>query len=264
MTLFKGKYRIESNRLQNWDYSGNGHYFVTIVTENRDCIFGEIENNVLIPSDFGIIADIEWLTSFKIRKELILDEYILMPNHLHAIIIIESASIVKPDGRLARLDSDRPARLDSDRPARLDSDRPARLDSDRLARLDSDHQSRLDSDHPSRLNSDRLTRLDSGHPDQLETGRPARLETGLDKTNPKLYRKPKSISSFIAGYKSSVITKIDDFIDQNNLDLAKYNKDNKLWQSNYHDHIIRNMEEYSRIKTYIQNNPMNWNKNKPN
>ncbi len=99
---------------------------------------------------------------------------------------------------------------------------------------------------------------------QLETGRPARLETGLDKTNPKLYRKPKSISSFIAGYKSSVITKIDDFIDQNNLDLAKYNKDNKLWQSNYHDHIIRNMEEYSRIKTYIQNNPMNWNKNKPN
>ena len=248
MTLFKGKYRIESNRLQNWDYSGNGHYFVTIVTENRDCIFGEIENNVLIPSDFGIIADIEWLTSFKIRKELILDEYILMPNHLHAIIIIESASIVKPDGRLAR----------------LDSDRPARLDSDRLARLDSDHQSRLDSDHPSRLNSDRLTRLDSGHPDQLETGRPARLETGLDKTNPKLYRKPKSISSFIAGYKSSVITKIDDFIDQNNLDLAKYNKDNKLWQSNYHDHIIRNMEEYSRIKTYIQNNPMNWNKNKPN
>ncbi|NQU31778.1 MAG: transposase [Bacteroidetes bacterium] len=195
MTLFKGKYRIESNRLQNWDYSGNGHYFITIVTENRDCIFGEIENNKLIPSDFGIIADIEWLASFDIRKELLLDEYILMPNHLHAIIIIKKpASVVQTYGR------------------------------------------------PSRRGSD--------HPDQLETG--------LDKSNPKLYRKPKSISSFLAGYKSSVNTKIDDFIDQNKLDLEKYNKYNKLWQSNYHDHIIRNMEEYWRIKKYIQNNPKNW------
>ena len=75
---------------------------------------------------------------------------------------------------------------------------------------------------------------------------------------PHLIRKPKSISSFIAGFKSVVNTKIDDYIDEHELDIPKYNRHNHFFQPNYHDHIIRNGDEYLRIKNYIRNNPRNW------
>ena len=78
--------------------------------------------------------------------------------------------------------------------------------------------------------------------------------------NSSFYRKPKSISSFIAGYKSSVTTKINNFIDKNpeimeELNInQKYNKRNRLWQTNYYDHIIRNNDDYNKIMNYIKNN----------
>ena len=70
-------------------------------------------------------------------------------------------------------------------------------------------------------------------------------------------RKPKSISSFVAGYKTAVINKIDNWIDENG-GMAKFNKQNPLWQSNYYDHIIRNEESYQRIRNYIIENPEKW------
>lgn len=77
------------------------------------------------------------------------------------------------------------------------------------------------------------------------------------KRNPAI-RLPKSISSFIAGFKSAVNTKIDDYIDENRLEIAKYNRNNHFFQPNYHDQIVRNNRGYLRIKNYIINNPKNW------
>jgi REP element-mobilizing transposase RayT len=74
----------------------------------------------------------------------------------------------------------------------------------------------------------------------------------------KLHRKPQSISSFIAGFKLAVNSKIDDFIDENNLDIPKYNRKNHFFQPNYHDHIIRNYSTCQRIKKYIISNPSKW------
>lgn len=89
MDKFQDKYRIPSHRLRGWDYSSNACYFITIVTQNRDCVLGRIENNNMILSDFGTIANTEWHESFKIRSELFLDEFIIMPNHLHALIVLK-------------------------------------------------------------------------------------------------------------------------------------------------------------------------------
>jgi REP element-mobilizing transposase RayT len=77
------------------------------------------------------------------------------------------------------------------------------------------------------------------------------------KRNPPV-RLPKSISSFMAGFKSDVNTKIDDYIDAHQLNIPKYNKTNHFFQPNYHDHIIRNEGEYQRITHYILNNPKKW------
>ncbi len=130
MEKYQNKYRVLSNRLPVWDYSSNGAYFITLCVNNQNCIFGHIEQNKMVLNDFGEIASCEWEKSAKIRKKIQLGEYIIMPNHLHGIIIINHLSIEEV------------------------------------------------------------------------------------RKNDQLYRKSKSISSFIAGYKSSVTNKINNFINE--------------------------------------------------
>jgi len=86
-------------------------------------------------------------------------------------------------------------------------------------------------------------------------------------TQPKkssFIRKPKSISSFVGGFKSAINSKIDDFIDKNNLGIPKYNKNNHFFQPNYYDRIIRDENEYNRIIQYVVDNPIQWKYDKLN
>ena len=57
---FRGKYRIESHRLTNYDYASDGAYFVTIVTKNREHFFGEIVDNEMVLNELGEIAENFW------------------------------------------------------------------------------------------------------------------------------------------------------------------------------------------------------------
>jgi putative transposase len=65
---FQNKYQIQSLRMPKWDYSGNGIYFITLVTQNRECNLGQIRNGEIILSDFGKIINDEWLKSFDIGE----------------------------------------------------------------------------------------------------------------------------------------------------------------------------------------------------
>ncbi len=87
---FQNKYRISSSRMQNWDYGRNAAYFVTICTQNSVCYFGEIKDGKMQLSDIGGVVKNEWLKTLDMRPDMNLqmDEYIIMPNHFHAIIII--------------------------------------------------------------------------------------------------------------------------------------------------------------------------------
>jgi len=90
---FVNKYRIETIRLQNWDYGSNGMYFITICTGNRNCYFGNIENQRVKLSEMGIIADKIWLEISKQFSFIELDQYIIMPNHIHGILTIRKDAI---------------------------------------------------------------------------------------------------------------------------------------------------------------------------
>lgn len=92
MALFKDKYRIESNRLAKWDYSSSGYYFVTICTQNRVCYFGNITDNTMLLSEIGNIITQHWQNTVIIRPNVQLDEYVIMPNHIHGIIVIDNDS----------------------------------------------------------------------------------------------------------------------------------------------------------------------------
>ncbi len=84
------RHHRRSIRLKDWDYSEAGAYFVTIVTYQRAMLFGEIVAGALTLSPGGEIVKQEWLKSEVIRKEITLDEFIVMPNHLHAIVWINN------------------------------------------------------------------------------------------------------------------------------------------------------------------------------
>ncbi|MDH3973868.1 MAG: hypothetical protein OEV42_06275 [Deltaproteobacteria bacterium] len=88
--LYKDKYRVESARLKGWDYSGSGYYFVTICTKGMKCYFGDINNGAITLSETGVIIAEEWNRTERIRENVSLDQWIVMPNHFHGIIIINN------------------------------------------------------------------------------------------------------------------------------------------------------------------------------
>src|SRR4030042_4378220 len=87
---FKNKYTIQSARLSGYDYSQNGMYFVTVCAKDREEFFGKIKNGKIILSDIGKIVQEELLKTPVIRPNVILDEWVMMPNHLHIIIEIRN------------------------------------------------------------------------------------------------------------------------------------------------------------------------------
>lgn len=200
MEKYKNKYRIESNRRRGWNYANEGAYFITIVTANRECVFGDVVNGEIRYSQLGQIAYDEFMKSFEIRHELQIGAFCLMPNHLHAILILDNDDFVGMHDSVETHDS-------------------------------------------------------AGTHDSVETHGRASLQS---QSNGIAYRSPKSISSFVAQYKSSVVSRYDDWVDTVGMG-EKYNRQNPLWQSNYHDHIIRDEQEYSKIMEYIINNPLKWN-----
>jgi len=87
--------RFKRIRLPQHDYTGAGAYFVTLCAHERKCIFGAILSGEVVVNDIGRIVEREWLRSAEIRKEILLDTYVVMPNHLHGIVVF-------PEGREER------------------------------------------------------------------------------------------------------------------------------------------------------------------
>lgn len=87
---FKNKYKINSARLKEYDYAQPGMYFVTICTNDRKEFFGEIINGEMKLNEMGEIVKEEWLQTAIIRPNIFLDEWVIMPNHIHGIIEIKN------------------------------------------------------------------------------------------------------------------------------------------------------------------------------
>jgi REP element-mobilizing transposase RayT len=77
-----------SIRLQGYDYSQNGAYYVTLCTQNRECLFGEIVNGEMILNEYGKIVEQCWNNLSNHYDNIELDAYVIMPNHFHGIIFI--------------------------------------------------------------------------------------------------------------------------------------------------------------------------------
>ena len=175
---FQNKYRIESTRMPNWDYSSSGWYFVSICTYYRIEWFGEINNKEMILNHCGQTIN-EWGCKLPTKFENIkINEYVIMPNHFHGIITI----------------------------------------------------------YP------------------VETDPRVRLKTGGDA------HMGASLHTMVQWFKAMTTNEYIQNVKHNN--WKPFNK--HIWQSRYHDRIIRNEFELSAKVEYILNNPAKWDEDRNN
>ena len=119
---FNNKYRIPSARLQTWDYSAEGVYFITICTDNRTHFFGECANGKMKLTTVGAIVQGFWFEIPKHFPFVELGEFVVMPNHIHGIVIIN---------KNAQSDIERDIERDLNCGAERDLERDAERDAER-------------------------------------------------------------------------------------------------------------------------------------
>lgn len=98
----QSRYRIESARLKDWDYSNPWWYYVIINSKEHKEYFGEVVKGEIKLNDLGKIVEEEWLKTKTIRKYVDLDYYVIMPNHLHGIIILNAINNIETRRDVAR------------------------------------------------------------------------------------------------------------------------------------------------------------------
>ena len=170
------KHHRHSIRLRGYDYSQAGAYFITICMQQHQCLFGDVVNAEMDLNDLGMIANECWLAIPEHFPNVELDAYVVMPNHVHGIVVIMD---------------------------------------DVGAAVGATHASPL-------------------HASPLQTNGP----------------KPNSLGAIIGSYKSAVSKQINEL---------RGSEGAKIWQCNYHDHIIRHEREWNAIAKYIYANPASWN-----
>ena len=166
------KHHRRSIRMSGYDYAEEGAYFVTVVTHQRECLFGGIADGEMRIDRYGEVVRDEWLRSVQIRREIDLDVFVVMPNHLHGIVVIRD---VGAHGRA---------------PLPLAPHRP-----------------------------------------------------------------PRSLGSFVAGFKSAVTKRINEIRDAPGV---------PVWQRNYYEHVIRDEDDLYRVRRYIAENPLRWDEDPEN
>lgn len=91
MTKFKNEFRVETARLKDWDYSIPWWYYVTINTRDHVSQFGEIRKGKMILNQLGKVVELCWTEIPNHYPSIELDEYVVMPNHLHGIVILNNS-----------------------------------------------------------------------------------------------------------------------------------------------------------------------------
>ena len=237
MEKFQNKYRIPSARLQNWDYGSNGSYFITICTADMQYHFGEVHDREMHLSESGMLAYMYWSQIPEKFPFVALGEFVVMPNHMHGIIIIDG-NIVDRDGG----GSDGAGGGDNDGNGGGCDDGSGGGDNDGNGGGCDDGNGGGCSFGGFGGGRDAINRVSTTNPPKQH--QPGGI-TG-DK-NPMLY---DNLSRAIRWYKGRVAFEIHKI----NAGFA--------WQSRFHDHIIRDDKSFERITNYIKNNPAKWSDDK--
>ena len=81
-------------RLRGWDYSSPGCYFITICVKNKECFLADMVDGKVIPNEFGKIVESRWLWLKGQYPYVNVDAFVVMPNHVHGLLIITNGYVV--------------------------------------------------------------------------------------------------------------------------------------------------------------------------
>ena len=88
--------RRRSIRLKDYDYSAPGAYLITICSHQRKLLFGDVVDELIIPSDSGNVVSEAWNEAARRFPSVELDAFVVMPNHVHGIIFLVGAELAEP------------------------------------------------------------------------------------------------------------------------------------------------------------------------
>lgn len=226
---FQNKYRIPSARLQTWDYANNGTYFITICTQNRHHFFGTIQNQEMQLSEIGKLAVQFWLEIPNHFPFIELGNFVVMPNHVHGILIINHSVET-------RFIASNDINIETRCIAPNDINNAPRF----IAPNENNNEPRCIA--PNDINNNK---------NNNETRLIASLQGNIGgfsgNKNPMIN---DNISKIIRWYKGRC-----------SFECRKINP-NFGWQTRFHDHIIRNAKSFDTIQNYIFENPLNWKNDK--
>jgi len=206
-------------RLKGYDYSKPGLYFITICCQGREMLFGQIENDKMILNEYGKIVEQEWLKTPKIRNNVKLNEFTVMPNHFHAIVQITHRVFNESNNGFI-----------------VGSYCNTTLHGNGNTTL----QKTGDTTIQKNANATQQEKNNNTN-QQNENPLPGQPNNKRSPSN--------TLGAIVRGFESAVTKQIN---------VLRNTPGESVWQRNFHDHIIHNKPEYFKIKNYIINNPGNW------
>jgi REP element-mobilizing transposase RayT len=212
-----------SVRLQNYDYSQAGLYYVTICVENRVCMFGNIVDGQIILNEYGQIINNIWNEMPQHYPFAVLHNYVVMPNHFHGIVEITARR-----GAIYRA-----------------------LDENRAQNYNNRAQNYNRANENAVANDENVGAINVG----------AMVNQGAINRAPTTSATEKTVGGF-AGEKNPMLHNnfsrlIRWFKGRATFECRK-NAPHIAWQRNMWEHIIRDAADYARIDDYITNNPFRW------
>ncbi len=242
----------KSIRLKGYDYSQSGMYYITMVTQNWLCLFGHVKNGKMILNDAGAMIEPVWYDIPKYYPGFDVDEYVVMPNHFHGIIIIN-------DENNRVVTENHPNECGGNGPRAIPKGGHVQNHEDNRV-VTENHPNECGGNGPSAIPND--GHIPNDEDNRVVTGnRPNEREgNGTSAIPDKVDPTKLSIPDVVGRFKSMVMTNYSSGVKEKG--WSPFYK--KLWRSNYYDHIIRNEKDYERIVEYIRLNPENWKRDKNN
>lgn len=218
------KHHRRSIRLKGYDYSSPGAYFITICTHHRQCLFGEIVDGEMRLNPFGQLVRSHWLKLPHHHAHVELDAWIVMPNHIHGILILNDPDRdVSLGGRGTALGQDLEDATDDCNPNATPNS--------------AGNQSNFlyaRSHEGVAFGRESLSSPSDGLPNAVPL--PPRLGVG-------------TVGAIVLNFKS---------VTTRSFNRIQRSPGNAIWQRNYYEHIIRSEESLCRIRQYIYDNPLVW------
>lgn len=228
-------------RLKDYDYKQAGYYFLTICTHHKEPLLGEVKDGKVISNVYSSIVQNTWNELPKHYENVELDEFIIMPDHIHAIIQLKDPVLETGLSSLDEICNSAPSVEIGliGVPLQVSSDR-----SKPISTTLQDYQSV--QENPSKQDSYATSSVEIGlteEPFQVSDDRYKPIST----TNNRI--KQYSLAEVVRGFKTFSAIRIN---------RVRETKGLSVWQKNYFERIVRNEKELNNIRQYISSNPQRY------